>query len=157
MDEAGGFVIAGRLLVRLDAASGGGSYGQGEFRSFNPLHPSSNYLGEGRFLATSNLLLITPGIAFSPAPGHQLSVEYGYARRLAQDDAAYAGGMRPYPGTQSVRGHDIGGLLRVSGVWTPTPYLTINFGVEHLSAGRVLASAGIPSGLFSFLSATVRY
>jgi MFS family permease len=146
-----------RLTARVDVASGGGVYGPGGVRGFNPLYGGSNYIGEGRFLAPSNLLLVTPGLSFAPDARSRFSVEYGYARRLAQDDAAYAGGMKPYAGTEKVRGGELGGLLRIAGEWTPLPFLTVHSGLEHLAAGRVLARAGFSSGLFSFASATLRY
>lgn len=146
-----------RLTARLDAASGGGAYGSGAVRAFNPLYPASGYLGEGRFLSTSNLLLLTPGLAFTPDANTVLTVEYGLANRLSRHDAVYGGGMRAYPGTESVEGREIGGQLRISSAWRPTPWLSVAGGFERLSAGTVLARAAIASGSFSFASVTLRY
>ncbi|WP_454629275.1 alginate export family protein [Bradyrhizobium cenepequi] len=146
-----------RLTSHIDVASGGGAYGGGTLKGFNQLYASSNYLGEGRFLSLSNLMLIAPGISVSPTQSTSLSVEYGFARRLADNDAAYAGGMRAYPGTQNVPGHEIGGLLRVAGSWAATEHLTLSFDFEHLAAGHVLQQAGLPSGSCGYVAATFRY
>jgi hypothetical protein len=146
-----------RLTSRIDVASGGGAYGGGQVRDFNPLLASSNYAGEGQFLGLSNVLILAPGITFSPTPRTTLSFEYGLARRLQQSDAVYAASMRAYAGTQGVPGRDIGGLARVSGSWSATQNLTLSVDFEHLSAGDVLARAGYPSGSHAYLSATYRY
>jgi len=146
-----------RLGLRIDAASGGGTYGTGTVRAFNQLYASSGYLGEGLFLSTSNLLMAAPGLSVAPTPSTTLSAEYGVARRLTEDDAAYAGQMRPHPGTRNVPGHRIGGLLRVAGTWTATEHLTLSVNHERLAAGPVLRRAGRSSGSYSYLSATLRY
>ena len=146
-----------RLTAHFDAASGGGAYGTGTMRGFNQLYASSGYLGDGRFLSTCNLLMIAPGLSVSPTPATTLAIEYGFARRLAEDDAVYAGGMRAYPGTQNVSGQEIGGLLRVSGSWSVTKHLTLFVDYEHLAAGDVLRHAGLPSGSYGYVGATLRY
>jgi EmrB/QacA subfamily drug resistance transporter len=146
-----------RLVAHIDVASGGGPYGTGPQKGFHQLYASSNYLGEGQFLSLSNLLLIAPGVSVTPSPRTSLSVEYGFARRLNEDDAAYAGGMRAYAGTQNVRGHEIGGLLRVVSSWSATEHLTLFFNYEHLAAGAVLTRVRLPSGSYSYVGATFRY
>lgn len=146
-----------RLTAHVDVASGGGTYGTGPVHAFNPLYTSSSYLGEGRFLALSNLLLIAPGFAVSPTKGTTFSLEYGIARRLAEEDAVYFGGMRAGPGTQDVPGQDIGKLLRIGGKWSPRDGATLSFGFEHLEAGDVLDRAGLPSGSYGFVSMTLRF
>ena len=146
-----------RLTSHIDIASGGGAYGPGTQRGFNQLYASSNYLGEGRFLSLSNLLLIAPGISVSPTPTTNLSVEYGFARRLSENDAVYAAGMRAYPGTDNVAGHEIGGLLRVAASWSVTRNLTLSLDYEHLAAGDVLTRAHLPSGSYGYLGATFRF
>ena len=146
-----------RLTSRIDVASGGGAYGSGPVRDFNPLYASSNYAGEGQLLGLSNVLIVAPGIALSPTSRTTLSLEYGLARRLQQSDAVYAAGMRAYAGTEHVPGHDVGGLARAAANWSPTQYLTLSLDFEHLAAGDVLARAGYPSGSYAYLSATYRY
>lgn len=146
-----------RLTARIDVASGGGADESGALKSFNQLYASSGYLGEARFLSLSNLVLIAPGISFSPASNVNVSAEYGFARRFAEDDAVYGGGMRAYPGTQNVPGHEIGGLLRVAASWDVTEHLTLFFNYERLAAGEVLESAGLPSGSYGHVSATFRF
>lgn len=146
-----------RLTGRVDVASGGGAYGGGTLRSFNPLYASSNYLGEGRFLSLSNLLMVTPGLAVSPTSSTTLSVDYGFARRLVGGDAAYAGGMRPYAGTQAMPGHDIGRLLRLSGTWAVSDHLTLFANWEQFAAGDLLRRAGVSSGRYGQIGATLRY
>jgi hypothetical protein len=146
-----------RLVSHIDIASGGGTYGTGTQKGFHQLYASSAYLGEGQFLSLSNLLLIAPGISVVPMPRTSLSVEYGFARRLKSDDAAYAGGMRAYAGTQNVSGHEIGGLLRVVATWSVTAHLTLSLNHEHLSAGDVLARVRLPSGSYTYVGATFRY
>ncbi len=146
-----------RLTAHIDMASGGGTYGAGTLKGFNQLYASSNYLGEGQFLSLSNLLMIAPGITVSPTSATTLSIEYGFARRLTQGDAAYAGGMRAYAGTQNVPDHEIGGLLRVAGTWLASKQLTLFFNFEHLAAGDVLKHARLPSGSYGYVGATFRY
>ena len=86
-----------------------------------------------------------------------ISIEYGFARRLTENDAAYAGGMRAYPGTQNVQGHEIGGLLRIAGNWSVTENLTLSLDYEHLAAGEVLKHAQLPSGSYCYVGATLRF
>lgn len=136
-----------RLTSHVDVASEG----------FNPLYASSSYLGDGQFLSLSNLLMIAPGIAVSPTRRTNVAIEYGFARRLTEHDAAYAGGMRAYAGTENVEGHAIGGLLRIGGTWAISEHLTWSFNYEHLSAGAVLERAHLRSGSYSSIGATFRY
>ncbi|MES2949469.1 MAG: alginate export family protein [Pseudomonadota bacterium] len=146
-----------RLTAHIDVASGGGAYGTGTLNGFNPLYASSAYLGEGQFLSLSNLLMVAPGIAIAPTPQTHVTIEYGFARRLNENDAAYAGGMRAYAGTQNVPGHAIGGLLRVLGTWSASKQWTLFVNYEQLSAGDVLQRAGLPSGSYGYVGATLRY
>lgn len=146
-----------RLTSRIDLASGGGAYGDGEVRDFHPLYASSNYLGEGQFLGLSNLGLVAPGINVSPGPLSSLAFEFGYARRLDEHDAVYAGGARAYAGTQNVAGRQIGRLARLTATWAPTRHLTLRFNLEHLQAGTVLTRAGYPSGSYGYLEVNLRY
>ncbi|WP_162249920.1 alginate export family protein [Massilia sp. Root351] len=156
-----------RITARLDVASGGridGSGADGSVapasapqRSFNQLYASSNYLGEGQFLSLSNLVMVTPGLALAPTAQTRLSAEYGFARRYTERDAAYAGGMRAYAGTQNVAGHEIGGLLRVVASWSPEPALTLSLNIERFNAGSVLNRAGRPSGGYAYVGAWYRY
>jgi hypothetical protein len=145
-----------RLTSHVDIASGG-TRRTGALKGFNQLYASSNYLGEGQFLSLSNLLLIAPGIALSPTSKTSLSAELGFARRLKESDAAYAGGMRAYAGTELVRGHEIGRLLRINGSWSASKYLTFFVNYERLDAGRVLERARLPSGSYGYVGATFRY
>jgi hypothetical protein len=147
-----------RLTSRIDAASGGGAYDTGAVvRNFNPLYASSNYLGEGQFLGLSNLLMIAPGITVSPTPRATLSLEFGYARRLDENDAVYAGGGRAYSSSERVPGHHIGNLSRLTGAWSVNRNLAFRLNIEHMRAGIALRSAGFPSGTYAYLDATYRY
>lgn len=142
-----------RLGARLDLASGGAAARAG----FNQLYASSSYVSEGLFLSTSNLLLLAPSLSLAPTATTSLSLEYGLARRLVEDDAAYAGLMRAYAGTENVPGHEIGGLLRVAGSWSATERLGLGFAYEHLAAGEVLQRAGVPAGHYGYVRTTFRY
>ena len=93
----------------------------------------------------------------SPTARTTLSFEYGFARRFAERDAVYAGGVRAYTGTQDVPGREIGGLLRVSGTWAASTRLTVFFNFERLDAGDVLRRAGFVSGSYTAVGATYRY
>jgi hypothetical protein len=146
-----------RLTSHVDLASGGGSHGTGTVRTFHPLYASSSYLGEGRLLSLSNLLLVAPGLSLSPTPSSELALECGFARRLSPHDAAFAGGMRAYPGTQDVGGRGIGTLLRAAWSWSATDHVTVSVGFERLEAGDVLERAGLPSGNFLYASTTIRW
>ena len=146
-----------KFTSHIDLATGGGMAEGGRLHNFHPLYGSSNYLGESQLLGLSNLLLVAPGIALSPSRNITLSFEYGRARRLDANDAAYAGRMRAYAGTQNVSGHHIGNLMRLSSTWSATPRVSLNLNVEHLAAGRVLTDAGLSSGTHAQLGATYRY
>jgi hypothetical protein len=145
-----------RLTSHVDVASGG-AYQEDNLTGFNPLYASSAYLGEGQFLGLGNLVLVAPGFAITPTSRTSLAIEYGFARRLRTDDAAYAGGLRAYPGTREVPGRRIGGLLRVSGSWAASANLTLALDYERLAAGDVLVRAGHASGSYAYVGATIRY
>lgn len=145
-----------RLTAQVDIASGGAG-ASGKVNGFNQLYSSPNYLGQGRFLSLSNLLLITPGLELSPSRGSSLSVRYGFARRLKEGDAAYAGSMKPYPGTSNLKGGDIGRLLRVAGSHTLSRSIVLSAGIERMAAGDLLRRAGVPSGSYSYFEFTLRY
>ena len=146
-----------RLTSHVDVASGDAAPEDGRLQTFHPLYASSSYLGESQFLGLSNLLLVAPGLSFSPGRNTTLSFEYGHARRLDTRDAAYAGGMRPYAGTQAVPGRHIGNLARLTTSWTPSDWWSLNLNLEHLETGRVLKTAGFRSGTQAQLTATYRY
>jgi hypothetical protein len=146
-----------RLTTHIDAASGGGTYGRGRIGSLNQLYASSNYLGEGQFLSLSNLLMIAPGLTVSPTARTRLATEYGFARRLKDKDAVYAGGMRAYPLTSNLPGSEIGGLLRVVGTWAANERLTVFLNYERFNAGAVMQRAALPSGSYGYLGLTYRY
>lgn len=146
-----------RLTSHVDVASGGASAGGGTLRDFHPLYASSSYLGEGQFLALSNLLLVAPGIAVSPTAHTTLSFEYGRAQRMAGDGVVYASGMRAYAGTDSARGRHIGDLARFGANWAASPQLSLSVTVEHLEAGAVLRRAGFASGSYSQFAIQLRY
>ena len=65
--------------------------------------------------------------------------------------------MRAYPGTESVSGQELGGLLRVAGAWSVTERMVLNVAFEHLAAGEVLRRAGVPSGSYGYGGTTWRY
>lgn len=146
-----------RLTARFDAASGGGSYGTGKVRAFNQLYASSSYLGEGQFLSLSNMVMAAPGVSFTPNARSSVSVEYGLARRLKEGDAAYAGGMRPYAGTQSLRGREVGSIVRVLASWSVAPRWTLFMNYEDMHAGDLLRRAGLSSGRYVYVGTTYRY
>jgi hypothetical protein len=146
-----------KLTAHIDIASGGGAYDRGTIRGFNPLYASSNYLGEGQALSLSNLLMIAPGFSVTPTKQISLSIEYGFAQRLKDDDAVYAGGMRAYTSTQNVTGYEIGGLLRFVGTWSASENLILSLNYEHLDTGDVLKHAKLPSSSYANVGATFRY
>ncbi|CAN5399597.1 alginate export family protein [soil metagenome] len=146
-----------RLGVRIDVGSGGGSYTGGDVHTFNQLYENQSYLGEGLFLSPSNLLLVSPNLSVSPTPKLTMSAEYGFARRINEHDAAYAGLSRPYAGTQGVSGHEIGGLFRGVVNYAVNDRLSVMLNVEKFRAGEVLDRAGQPGGAYAYVGATFRY
>lgn len=145
------------LTSHVDVAPGGGTYGTGTVRDFNPLYASSNYLGEGQFLGLTNLLMVALGITLSPTAQTSLALEYGHARRLDERDAVYAGGARAYAGTPSVAGHHIGSLARLMGTWSVNRNLAFRVNAEHLAAGGALRRTGLSSGTYTYLDAVFRH
>jgi hypothetical protein len=146
-----------RLGLRIDVASGGGTFGPGTTRAFHQLYASTGYLGEGSFLSLSNLFLVAPNISLQLRDGLSLDLEYDFAARLREDDAVYAGQMRTYPGTPGVPGHQIGGVFRAGTDWEATRFLTLSVSVEHLTAGTILRRANLPSGSYANVTAVFRY
>lgn len=102
-------------------------------------------------------MLVAPGVSASPTPRTNLSIEYGFAWRINDKDAAYAGGMRAYTGTQNVSGHEIGNLFRLVGSLTLSKHMTVFFNYEHLNAGLVLNEAGLPSASYMAIGTTYRF
>lgn len=146
-----------RAGVRIDVASGEGADRARTSGRFDPLHASSGYLGEGLFLSASNLLMISPGVSFAPTGRVKIAVDYGLAQRLDVRDAAFAGQLRAYPGTNAVGGREIGRLLRVACQWSVSPRMTIGFDGEHLARGAVLRHAGLRSRSYAHGSVSLRY
>jgi hypothetical protein len=143
--------------LRFDIATGGGAYGNGIHKGFNQLYASSSYLGEGQFLSLSNIMMISPGLALSPRSDLNVSMEYGIAQRLEDDDAVYAGGMRAYEGTESVKGRSVAGLLRANGNWKVMDHFNLFVIYEYLRAGEVLRHARFPSGSYAQVGTSYRY
>lgn len=146
-----------RLTARFDAASGGGSEGTGKLRTFHQLYASSSYLGEGQFLSLSNMVMAASGLSFTPGAGSSVAVEYGLVRRLKEGDAAYAGGMRPYAGTQSLQGREVSSIVRLVASWPIAPRWTLFMNYEEMHAGTLLRRAGLSSGHYAYVGATYRY
>jgi hypothetical protein len=145
-----------RLGLRVDVASGGRARGAGSLGEFHPLYASSAYLGEGQFLGLANLLMSRPACPSRRRRG-RISRRVRRRAALAAEDAARAGGTRAYEGTQDVRGRAIGGLLRVVATRTIGHVLTLFATHERLVAGDVLDRAGLPSGRYGHVGATLRY
>ncbi len=146
-----------RLTAHVDLASGGTATGIGTLHGFNQLYASTNYLGEGMYFSLSNLLMVAPGLAVAPTPHASLSIEYGVAHRLRETDAAYAGLMRTYAGTQGLAGNEIGALLRVVGSWSLSRHANLFSNYERFAAGALLRRARLPSGSYALVGATLRY
>jgi hypothetical protein len=144
------------LMLRMDAASGGGSHGDGKLRVFHQLYASSNYVGEAQFLSLGNLLMLTPGLQVVPISRLKLAMEYGLARRMLDNEPVYAGGMRVYEGTESVAGSNIGSLLRLTTSWSIKDELTLVINYERLFAGAVLRRVHLPSGRYGQVGITLR-
>lgn len=145
-----------RVIARLDVASGARAGSRGS-RGFDQLYSSSGYLGEGRFLSLSNLLIITSGMSVLPTRSTAVTADFGLARRLTAEDAAHAGGMRAYAGTKGIGGKRIGELLRITASWQARKDFLIATDIEHFFVGRVLQGAGLSSGDYASLSATFRF
>jgi hypothetical protein len=86
-----------------------------------------------------------------------LAFDYSIARRLKEDDAAYAGGMRPYASTQNLPEHQIGSLLCMIGNWSLDSGGTLFVNYEQLHAGEPLKRNGMPSGRYVYAGRTYRY
>lgn len=143
----------------VDLASGGNSYGtRGSIRSFNQLYASVGYLGQGLLLSQSNIVVVAPAVAIAPVQGLTINLDYAFLHRQNQNDAIYGGLMRPYAGTQNVRGSDVGTYARATASWSIISNLTLDLEAERLFAGDVLKKAGYPKGgTYGMTSLTFRY
>ena len=104
-----------RIGVRVDMSSGGDSYNKtGTIHAFSPVYQSSSYLGEGKLLGDSNLVLIAPTLVLTPATPVRVAIEYDLVRRMSENDAFYASGLKAYAGTQNVKGYDVGTYGRIN-------------------------------------------
>jgi hypothetical protein len=147
-----------RVGLRLDLASGGGSYDKtGTIHAFSPVYQSSSYLGEGKLLGDSNLMLISPTLSLTPLKPVKVSMEYDLVRRMNENDAFYASGLKPYAGTQNVKGYEVGTFGRINVDWAVTPNVGIEMEAERLQAGHVLHRAGYGSGNYLLLGLDLKY
>lgn len=147
-----------RAGFRVDLSSGGDSYAKaGTIHGFSPVYQSSSYLGEGKLLGDSNLMLLAPTLSFTPLKSVKVSMEYDLVRRMAQNDAFYASGLKPYAGTQNVKGYTVGTYGRANIDWAVTPNVGIEVEAERLQAGKVLHRAGYGSGNYALLGLNLKY
>jgi hypothetical protein len=147
-----------RVGLRLDMSSGGGSYAKtGPIEAFSPVYQSSNYLGEGKLLGDSNLMLIAPTLVLTPAKPIRVTMEYDLVRRMSQDDAFYASGLKPYAGTQNVKGYEVGTYGRINVDYALTRNVGLELEGETLQAGHVLHRAGYGSGKYLLLGLDIKY
>jgi hypothetical protein len=78
-------------------------------------------------------------------------------RRLDDEAAAQAGGLRAYSGTAGGRGRHVGNLTRFSAGWNASSHLALSFSAEHFAGGTVLDQAGLASGTYLQLSGAIHY
>jgi hypothetical protein len=147
-----------RVGLRVDLASGGDSYAKtGTIHAFSPVYQSSSYLGEGKLLGDSNLALIAPTLGFTPLKPVKVTMEYDLVRRMSENDAFYASGLKPYAGTQSVKGYAVGTYGRINVDWAVTPNIGLELEGETLQAGEVLHRAGYGSSKYLLLGLDIKY
>jgi hypothetical protein len=147
-----------RIGLRVDLSSGGDSYAKtGTIHAFSPVYQSSSYLGEGKLLGDSNLMLISPTVSFTPLKPVKVSMEYDLVRRMSENDAFYASGLKPYAGTQNAKGYSVGTYGRVNVDWSVTRNIGLELEGETLQAGHVLHSAGYGSAKYLLLGVDIKY
>jgi hypothetical protein len=151
--------IRPRVGFRIDLASGGRTDQQrtGTVHGYDVVYQSTSYLSEGHLLGYTNLALFSPTVAFTPIKKVTVNAEYDLVRRMSQYDAFYAQGSKPYPGTAGVRGYTVGGYGRLIAEWQIKPNIAFELEGDHLSAGKVMKRAGLPSSNFLLLSLDLRY
>lgn len=94
-----------------------------------------------------------PAFSASGSAGAQA----GFNQLYASSNYLSEGPMRPYAGTDNVPGHELGGLLRLSGAWSVTGSWDLGAAYEHFATGEVLQRAGVPSGSYGYVRSTFRY
>ncbi len=147
-----------RVGVKVDVASGGGSYSKvGTIHSFVATYSSIGLFGEGHLLGQTNLALIAPNIEFEPLEKVRVSAEYDLAERMDQHDAVYYATRKPYGGTQNVLGHYVGTYGKIVIDYKLTRNLSFQIEGDHLGAGTVLNRAHLPGGNYGMLQMLFRY
>lgn len=137
-----------RIGVHADYASGGGAYGTGTLKSFLFFYGSIPYFSWGNLIGPTNLSDASINLRVTPLPRVSVTTEVSRLRRPSEFDAVYTFTGAPYAGTQNVRGHDVGDLIKASVLWQLNPHLSAGVKADFLFAGDVLERAGLHNSTF---------
>lgn len=147
-----------RLGIRFERASGGGAYDRGTLHDFTVIHGGTGRIDYSNALAYTNARIAGLAFSFKPARPWTVALEADQVDRVAENDAVYStSGMKPYAGTQNVRGRRVGTLYRASTTWAIDRHLTWQLSVDRLAAGTVLRRAGYDGQGFVRSLLTFRY
>jgi len=137
-----------RIGAHADYTSGGGAYGTGTLKSFLFFYGSIPYFSWGNLIGPTNLSDVSLNMRVTPLPRVSVTAEASRLRRSNEFDAVYTFTGAPYAGTQNVRGHDIGQLIKASVLWQLNPHLSAGVKTDFLFAGDVLKRAGLHNSTF---------
>lgn len=137
-----------RLGGRIDYTSGGGAYDTGTLKSFLFFYGSIPYFSWGNLIGPTNLADVSVNLRTTPLPRVSLTAEASLLRRPSEFDAVYTFTGAPYAGTQNVRGHDVGRLIKADILWQINPHLSAGVKTDFLFAGDVLKRARLNSSTY---------
>lgn len=137
-----------RIGGHLDYTSGGGAYTGGTLKTFSFFYGSIPYFSWGNLIGPSNLATITANMRFTPLPRVSVTTEFSLLRRANETDAVYNFLEAPLAGTQLVRGHTIGNIIKADIAWQANPHLIVGLKTDFLFAGSVLERAGYANSTY---------
>ena len=137
-----------RIGAHVDYTSGGGAYGSGKLKSFQFFYGSIPYFSWGNLVGPTNLADVSVNMRVTPLSRVSVTAEASLLRRPSETDAVYTFLGTPFTGTQNVRGHDIGRLIKADVLWQVNPHLSAGIKTDFLFAGDVLNRAGLSSSTY---------
>lgn len=153
----GGSALKPRLGFHFDYGSGDNSRGTGTLGAAAAPFGNTIYFAYTTAIGPTNLRMIAPTFAFSPAKTVKVATEYSWAFRDNVNEPVYRGNATAYARTATVPGREIAQLARLQVVWTPTRRLSLTGRYEHLFTGEVFERAGYTDYDFLALWANWRF
>lgn len=135
---------APKVGLRMDYASGGGSYDDGPMRNAVTPYGVPIFYSYQLALSPVNLVAIAPNISVKRGPT-TVTAELQGTWRASRRDAVYRNTDLPYAGTQVGQARRIGEVWRLQVAHVLSERASLLARYEHLAAGPALTDAGYES------------